>query len=200
MTKQILFVFCIFVLILTSGCEKNQSSTDTVVMDLEAIANATGQAAIIKQQIETANEELKSQLNTIADRMNEQLANEKKKIESKPTKNDKLYLEQLTLEANQKMQQAKILASQKSQQYQAALIQKLRQDVSPIAEKIARKRGAKVVLIANSATLWFDPIVDITDEIIGELRANPLPQSDNNETTSNNSADSKESNAENSKQ
>lgn len=188
MHKQLFAV--VFSFIFISGCGYLQPSADSVVLDLDAIANATGQAAIIKQQISNANEELNSQLNTIASSLNEQLANEKKKMESKPVKDSKVYLEQLVAQANQKMQESKVLASQKSQQYQAVLIQQLRQEVAPIAEKIARERGATIVVISNNATLWFDPTIDITDEIISEMRANPLQKKDSKAVVQEKSDDS----------
>lgn len=169
--KLISFVFA---LIFVTGCEQFQAGPGTVILDLDAIANATGQATAIKQQMEKANSELTAQLKTISNKLNEQLAAEKKKIGKKPTTNDKQNMQQLTILANQKMQQAKALASQKSQQYQAALVQELRKNIQPIAEKIARKRGADIVTISNSTMIWFNPVIDITDEIIAEIRAQPL--------------------------
>jgi len=173
MFNKLISVISLFILISLSGCDNFQSSSNTVILDLDAIANATGHAERIKQQIEQANNELKSQLTTISNKLNEQLASEKEKMGKKPSKDEKRNMDQLTLLANQKMQQAKVLASQKSQQYKAALIQQLRQNVKPIAEGIAKKRGADIVIAANSSTIWFNPGVDITDEIIAEMRAQP---------------------------
>jgi len=156
-----------------SGCDKFQASPSSVVLDLDAIAQATGQAATIQQQIESANQELNTQLATISTKLNEQLIVEKDKLGKKPSKADKENLEKLTLQANQKMQQAKAIATQKAQQYRAALILQLRNNVKPIAEEIASKRGAKVVLSSNNSMIWFDPEIDITDEVIAAIRATP---------------------------
>ena len=154
-----------------SGCDNFQTTPDSVVLDLDAIANATGQAETIKQQIENANQELNTQLATISTKLNDQLLVEKDKMGKKPSKTDKQNLEKLTIQANQKMQQAKAIASQKSQQYRAALILQLRDNVKPIAERIASNRGAKIVLTSNNSMIWFDPEIDITDEVIAEIRA-----------------------------
>jgi len=164
---SILF-FCL--LLTLTGCDKFQSSS-TVILDLDAIAKATGQADVIKQQIEQANKELNSQLSVISSKLNEQLSAEKKKMGKKPSKEKMRELEQLTQQANQKMQQAKMLASQKSQQYRVALIQKLRLTIKPIAEKIAIKRGADIVVTASNTTIWFNSEIDITDEVIAQMRA-----------------------------
>lgn len=174
MLKRNIYLFVAFIFASLTACDSFQSP-NTVVLDLDAIANATGQAAIIKQQVEAANKDLNSQLKTISVKLNDQLVAEKKKIGKKATKNDQLNLEQLTLQANQKMQQAKAVASQKSQQYKALLIQKLRLEVAPIAENIARERGADIVITSNNSMLWFNSEIDITDEVIGVMRANPTP-------------------------
>jgi len=55
----------------------------TVVLDLDATANAAGQATIIKQQIKKLIKNY-AQLNTISIKLTEQLASEKKKIGKKP--------------------------------------------------------------------------------------------------------------------
>jgi len=192
MSNKSLSIIFVFISIMLTGCEKFQPSPDTVILDLDAIANATGHAATIKQQIEKANKDLNSQLKTISSKLNEQFADEKKKISKKPTVTDKRNMDQLALQANQKMQQAKALASQKSQQYQAALIQQLRQNVQPIAEKIARAQGANIVLTSNNSMIWFNPVIDITDEIIAEMRAQPLTHTNKEEKASTQTGNNKD--------
>ena len=181
MSKTLTSIIFAATLITLSGCDKFQSS-NTVVLDLDAIANATGQAETIKQQLEQANQELNSQLSTISGKLNEQLAEEKKKMGKKPSNADKQNLQKLTLQANQKMQQAKTIASQKAQQYRSALILQLRKNIQPIAEKIASNRGADIVLSSNNAMIWFNPSIDITDEIIAEIRATPVSKPADDQT------------------
>jgi len=172
MLKKIVSI--VFVLFIVTGCEQFQSGPSAVILDLDAIANATGQAANINQQMEKVNSELTAQLKTISTKLNEQLEAEKQKIGKKPKTKDKKKLQQLSMQANKKMQQAEALASRESQQYKAALIQELRKNIQPIAEEIARKRGADLVTVSSSSVIWFNPEIDITDEIIAEIRAQPL--------------------------
>jgi len=190
MIKRSIPIFFTFIFLSLTGCDQFQKSPNTVVLDLDAIANATGQAAIIKKQIEIANKDLTSQLTEISSKLNEQLAAEKKKIGKKPTKNDTQNMQQLTMQANQKMQQAKAIASQKSQQYQAALIQQLRKSVMPIAEKIALERNADIVSIVDNSMIWFNPDVDITDEVIAEVRAQRATNLDSTQATTTETSES----------
>ncbi len=189
MLKHIIPFFSIFTLLSLTGCENFTPPQSTVVIDINAVANATGQAAIIKKQIEIANKDLTSQLETISSKLNEQLENEKEKVSKKPTNNDKQNMQQLTLQANQKMQQAKMLASQKSQQYQATLIQQLRKSVMPIAKKIASDRNADIVTIVDNSMIWFNPEVDITDEVIAEIRAQRAIQMEQQPTSTDSETD-----------
>lgn len=191
MSKTLTSIIFAATLITLSGCDKFQSS-NTVVLDLDAIANATGQAETIKQQLEQANQELNSQLSTISGKLNEQLVEEKKKMGKKPSKADKQNLQKLTLQANQKMQQAKTIATQKAQQYRSALILQLRKNVQPIAEKIASNRGADIVLSSNNSMIWFNPSVDITDEVIAEIRATPVTKPVDNKAQVETSTDAKQ--------
>ncbi|RDH84564.1 MAG: hypothetical protein DIZ80_03595 [endosymbiont of Galathealinum brachiosum] len=173
----------LLLLLFLTGCEQFQAASNTVVLDLDVIAKATGQAETIKQQVEKANSELTAQLQNISTQLNEQLAEEKKKLGKKPTAEDNRNIQQLTIQANQKMQQAKTLASQKSQQYRAALILQLRKNIQPVAEKIARERGADIVSISSNSMIWFNPEIDITDEVIAAVRAQPLSSDENNKAT-----------------
>ena len=174
MLKKSLSIIPLFMLIFLSACNDSQSGGNTVILDLDAIAKATGQADIIKQQIDKANNELTAQLTTISNKLKEQLSAEKEKMSKKLSKDEKKKLEQLTILANQKMQQSRNIANQKSQQYRVALIQNLRRNIQPIAEKIARERNADIVTAVNNSTIWFNPESDITDEVIAKIRAIPL--------------------------
>ncbi len=184
---SLVYVFLFFSLASFSltGCDNFQSTSNTVILDIDVIAKATGQADIITQQIEQADNELNSQLSNISNQLNEQLAGEKKKIGKKPSKKDQQKLQQFTIQANQKMQQARSIATQKSQQYKMALVQQLRKKIQPIAESIARKKGADIVTAVNTSTIWFNPAVDITDEIIAEMRVQPVTENTPKESVEN---------------
>ncbi len=167
-----------------SACNLSGASNDTLVMDLDAIASATGQADVIKQQVNAANQELNNQLDSISQQLSQQLTDEREKLGKKLSQQEEDSLKQLTLAANQKMQQARSLAAQKSQQYKNALIIQLRQQVTPIAEAIAQRRNASVVMITTPSMMWYDPEADITAEIIAELRTNRASGTNENKTQS----------------
>ncbi len=186
------FTISLMFTMLTAGCNMSGNANDTLVMDLDAIAKATGQADTITQQIQAANQDLQGQLEAISQQLNEQLASEREKLGKKPSKKEQEGLKQLTLAAQQKMQQARTLAAQKSQQYKNALIIQLRQQVAPIAEKIARDKGASVVMITTPSMMWYAPEADITAGIIAELRAQKPVETTTDTVASESSAETTE--------
>ena len=58
-------------------------------------------------------------------------------------------------------------------QIEGALVTSFRDKLSPLAETIAKEKGASAVLAADSYLFWFDPAADITDEVIAAWRALP---------------------------
>lgn len=153
------------------ACDHSVLNPDTAVIDLNAVANATGQAEEIRQRIEKADNELNTQLTQIAGQLDAQLADEKAKLGDSPTDEQQQKINQMTVQANQQLQQVQQAARQQSQQNRLALINEFRQKVKTVAEGIARNRNARVVLEITDNVVWFDSVVDITDEVIAEFRS-----------------------------
>ena len=153
------------------ACDQSILNPDAVVIDLNAVLNATGHAEEIKQQIEKADNELNTQLKQIAGKLDEQLADEKAKLGDSPTDEQQQKLNQMTVQANEQLQQVQQVARQQSQQNRLALVNEFRQKVKTVAEGIARNRNAHVVLEITENVVWFDSVVDITDEVIAEFRS-----------------------------
>ncbi len=71
----------------------------------------------------------------------------------------------------QRYADAQLEAQQKAQQFEAGLVAAYRDEVTPIAERIARSRGGKLVLIGPQSIFWADTSIDITEEVTAELKA-----------------------------
>jgi Skp family chaperone for outer membrane proteins len=149
---------------------KNTGGPTTAVIDLEAIAKATGQEAVLEQQMATAREELNNQLTVVIAELEKQLAEEQAKLGDSPDQAEQQRFQQITAQAQQQLAQQRTQAQQQIQRYQAGLIADFRDTVKPISAEIATSRGADVILIFDPMMLWFEPSIDITDEVIGVLR------------------------------
>lgn len=157
-----------------SGCDQlptgGSAATTTVVIDLEAVAKVTGQDAVIEQKMTAMREDLSSQLTAMAADLEKQLLEEQAELGDSSDEAAQQRFQQITVQAQQQMAQQRALAQQKAQQFQTGLVTEFRNTVQPISAKIAAARGASVILIFDPMMLWFEPSLDITDEVIDAIR------------------------------
>jgi len=163
-----LLVICLSLFTL-SACDKLGLS-DVAVIDLDAVAAATGQDEIIQQRIQAATQELDAQLQQIAAQLEAQLAEEKEK-RGTMTEQEQQEMAQMTMQARQQFAQVQQEARQKAAQYRAGLIQEFTTQVKPIVAELAEKRGATTVFTESPTLFWHSASVDLTDEVIAEVRA-----------------------------
>lgn len=142
-----------------------------LIVDLDAVAKATGRQEVMQKELEFANLRLTEQLKLVASQLEETVADEKDKLGNSPSKEQQKQLESLALQAQQQLVNSKNLAVQQSTEFRSDLILQFRKEVAEIAQEIAQKAGSKLVLVSNYETLWFDPAADITDEVISVMRA-----------------------------
>jgi len=167
-----LWAACLAAALLTAGCDQIPGAgPDTLIVDLGAIAKATGQEQAMQTQAQTAREELNTQLAETARNLEQQIVQERANAGDAPTQEQELQLQQMTQQAQQQYGQLQAEAQQKAQQYEINLVLEFREKIKPFAEKIARARSASVVLLADQVVFWIDPVVDITGEVIAALRA-----------------------------
>lgn len=153
---------------------KPQAAAQRVgVVDLDAVAKAVGRDVTIRKQLEDATKQVDEKLLAAANKMQEQVDAEKKKLGDKPSEEDQRRLQLMVAQGRQNVQNNKAAARVRLQQYRNELIIQFRTEVRPVVQTAAKQAGATVVLLANESVLWFDPVVDITDEVIAAYRANP---------------------------
>jgi len=167
--KSLLVLFSLVI----TGCNLGVGDK-TAVIDLTAVSKAMGQDVVIERKMEQVTIELNEQLTTAAKDLEQQLVDKKSELGKKISEEDKQQLGQLALNANQQIQQNKIIAQQKAQEYKMGLIFAWRNEIQPVVEKAAKKHNAKLVVVSSPSIMWFDDSIDITAEVIAELRANPI--------------------------
>ncbi|MDP6435961.1 MAG: OmpH family outer membrane protein [Gammaproteobacteria bacterium] len=150
-----------------------QGGPDVAVIDLAAVAKATGQEEEIRIQAEEARNELTKQLQQLAVSLEEQLKAERDKIGINPTEADAQRLQTLSIQAQQQINSAQAQAQAQASLLEQQLVNDYRDKVEPLAKDVASKLGASIVVTADANVVWFDPAVDITDEVIAAWRAAP---------------------------
>ena len=141
------------------------------VVDLDAVAKAIGADTVIASRIKEAVEQLNEQLINAAMQMEEQLKEEQTKLAADAPQEERVRLARMVQAARQQVQSNKAVAQMRAQQVRAQLIVSFRQQIRPHAANVARANNANLVLLPSDTVLWFDASVDITDELIAELRA-----------------------------
>ncbi|PCI53170.1 MAG: hypothetical protein COB45_11040 [Gammaproteobacteria bacterium] len=146
-----------------------QSPTKVLVVDLSIIAKAVGQNTMINAKLNEANTLLKQRLLTIKDNIEKKVAEEKVKISGTST-NEQQELQALVIKAKQTMLAAQNKAKEQSKLYQEQLLQQFKDDIQPIIASIAEQENASMVRLHNASILWVDNTIDITDQVIVELK------------------------------
>lgn len=157
--------------VLVAGCAGDPA---VAVIDLAATAKATGHDKLLQEQAEAARADLASQVTQVAGNLGKQLEEEQARLGGPGAAARAQEFQELAAQARQQLLQAQALAQQKAQAYEADLAGRYRAAILPVATRIARDRGASALLVADPTLLWADEQVDITDEVIAELRARPI--------------------------
>ena len=154
-----------------TACDRLQGGPSTVVVDLAAVAKATGQDAAMQKRMDDGRQEMTVQLQEVATNLEKELNEERDKLGESPTEEAQQALQQKITEAQQQYSQTQAAAQQQVQQFEAGVVLQYRESLQPIVREIAAAHGASVVRVTDTALLWFDPKVDITAEVIAEVRA-----------------------------
>lgn len=158
--------------LLISGCDQLPGAgSDTLLVDLGAVAQATGQEESMQVRAQEAREEINAQLVEVGRNLEQKIQEERARIGDAPTQEQEQELQQLALQAQQQYSQLQGEAQQQVQQFEVNLVREFRETVMPFAEKIARSRGGRIVLLADQMVFWMDPKIDITGEVITIVRA-----------------------------
>ena len=166
-------------LLFLSGCEVvgMLSSNSILVVDLDAVAKATGRQELMQSELELANVRLTEQLKLVASQLEQSITVEKDKLGKSPSDEETQQLQSLVAQAQQQLVNSKNIAVQQSNELRSNLILRFRNDVAAIAKEIAQRNGSQLVTVSSYETIWFDPKADITDEVIAVMRARGLDQS-----------------------
>jgi Skp family chaperone for outer membrane proteins len=158
---------------LVGGCGRLTDGVEVAVVDLAAVAKATGQDKLMEEQVAAARRELAAQLSQIAGNLGKQLEAEQTRLGGAVAASREKDFQQLTAQARQQLAETQALAQQKEQDFQIGVVAGYRRALQPVVAEIARSKGATVVLVSDATMLWFDSAPDITDEVIAELRSRP---------------------------
>jgi Skp family chaperone for outer membrane proteins len=158
--------------VLMTGCMQDGGSSAAVI-DLNAVAKATGQAEVIRIKSEATRKELVAQLQQLAQNLDQQLNVEVQKVGATPTEEQEAFLQRLNAQARSQLAEVRQQAQAQANQIDQALVIEFKNSITPLAEAVAKKKGAKIIFTQDVGLFWYDSTVDITDEVIAAWRAQP---------------------------
>ena len=156
-------------------CSCNQppgsGGTNAVVVDLDAVARAMGRDTLIDKRVEQATQTLNAKLIEAAANMEKEFKKQQTEFGTSPTDEQRGKLKQTAQKIQENIQNNKENATQARQRVRLEQIQIFRNEVKAIASRLAAKRQASLVMVANQDVLWFTPSSDITAAVIAEMRS-----------------------------
>ena len=155
-----------------AGCDQMAGGKSSVaIIDLAAVASATGQDKDIRQKAEEDTNELMGQLQQLAADLDQQIVDERNKLEGIPSPEDEQRIADMTNAARQQIAIAQQQAQQQAEQFQSGLVMEFRDSLVPVSTVIARQRGATVVLNTDPMIFWAEDSIDITEDVIAAWNA-----------------------------
>ena len=159
-----------------SGCDQLKGGGGgVVVVDLDGVAKAVGSDKAIETKLTAHNQELAQQLEKVRDDLRKSLAAEQAKLGPNPSPELKQAFQQKFQAAQQAFNERNQQAQQDSNKFRLAQAQEFRDKVKPVAEEIAKKKGATIVTTPVTL-LWTDPNSDITADVIKQMSTGKAPE------------------------
>jgi Skp family chaperone for outer membrane proteins len=164
---------------LSAGCDKvgggaeasSASQPQAVIVDATAVSGALGRDKDLEQQMQDAGQRLQKQIEEQQTKFQAEINAKRESFGENPTQQQQQQLARMAQQAGQKLRRLQAMAQQRMQQLQARVINQFRDELSPVVKQIARENDAQLVLMNNNSVLWYDPAIDVTDQVIGALRA-----------------------------
>ena len=165
--KSLVIALALGTALLLGGCNQSKGG-GVLVVDLDAVAKAIGADKAIDSKVTAHNQELAQQLDKIREELKKTLAEDQTKLGTTPTNEQKQAFQQKFQAAQQAFGERNQQAQQESNQFRLKQAQEFRDQVKPVAEELAKKKGATVVSTPVTL-LWTDPGSDITQDVIKVL-------------------------------
>jgi uncharacterized membrane protein YccC len=152
------------------------ASNEVAVVDLNEVAQATGQDEVIRGRVEGVSIQLTEELRGLLTSMEGQLQAEREKLGTNPAAEDVQRIQALTAQAQQQIGQAQAEANRQVTALEGELAEEFRDKVLPLARKAATSRGATILLARDAYVFWSDDSIDLTSAVIAAWDNLPADQ------------------------
>lgn len=155
-----------------AGSWLTRSKGGVAVVDLDKVAKELGRVDMMENDLRAAQNTLANQLAGVQKQAIDKLNEMKSGLGEKPA-DEEMKKFNATAQATQiQFNNLQRQAVAKIGERRDILVFSFRQEARPVVEKIAKSKGAATVITKNEA-FTFDNTVDITEDVIAEMKANP---------------------------
>ncbi len=157
-----------------AGSWLTRTQGGVAVVDLDRVAKELGRDVLMANDLKTNQSSLANQLAAVEKNAVEQLTQIKTELGESPADDQLKDFAKKTQNAQFNFNNLQKQAVAAIGQRRDFLVATFRQEARPVADKIAKANGANAVVTRNDAFLFsFDTTIDITDQVIAEMRSNP---------------------------
>lgn len=155
--------------VVCTGCteEKPKPQPEVVVVDLDVIGKALGLQEEVIAQIRNDEQMLLSRRQEIIKNMQNQIKAKQDEFGEEPTEEQQQELQRMAAQAQNNLMQVNREIQNLAMQNRQQRIAQVREQIKPYVERVAKRRGAKIVLEASNH-FWAADQVDISSEVIAE--------------------------------
>ncbi|MEO0974245.1 MAG: OmpH family outer membrane protein, partial [Pseudomonadota bacterium] len=141
------------------------------VVDVPAVARALGRDDLISARVTEVNNSLRTQLVDLSQKMQAELQIQRDALGESASEEALGDFEQTLSRANDEFEKVQRAALVRSRQARDALVSTFRREVVQVAQEVAAARGVSAILTVDASLLWFEPTLDMTDEVIASMRS-----------------------------
>ncbi len=159
-----------------AGSWLTRSKGGVAVVDLDKVAKELGRDVEMANDLRQNQSVLAGKLSAIEKNAVEQLTKMKAELGEAPAEDKAKEFAQSAQNAQVNFNALQKQAVTAIGQRRDVLVASFRQEARPFADKIAKANGANAVMTRNDAFLFsFDNTIDITEQVIAEMRSAPKP-------------------------
>ncbi len=157
----------------TESASKSQQTGGVAVLDMDEVALHMGQVEVITNNVQRREQFYDQELAKLKQDYRDQVSREQANLGVQP---DSAQIAQLRQQLDTQFQGEVRGARGAVQTYQTQMVNEFRDLVRPIAQQVATDQGLSIVISKNDLLFTFDDSVDITDEVIERLKAEPVAE------------------------
>lgn len=169
MQRNVLMALVVVAAAVAAGCDR--APVNVGVIDVAAVARALGRDDVMTAQVTEVNRSLQAQLLQRSELIRAQLQTQRDALGEDASEEAMGQFEETLREANEEFDKIQRTAVVRSRQVRDALVTKFRREVTQVAQEVASTKGLRAIFSSDATLLWYEPALDITDEVIAEMRA-----------------------------